>query len=261
MTVQEMKKAAFAAAKYENITADQYLPGMSVQESLYYMRMVYYYRLFDAGKIKVTKAKRVEQRILADFNRLDNALRLSQKNYQRQVHMALDCEMERTKLVKQLRAGDREFIVTLLNLLDLYTGEDIYARLYQISVLLSTRPEWCRLIFSGQKPVELRKNAPRLPQDENQFRVLVYESRRNGGCGAVVGEAVCFFVEKAAPPFMSQQIIIPVRIVTYIRLGVLMTIVCLTESCAVNALHLIQSTTYAASMILRKASVQNCLEG
>lgn len=132
MTIQEMKKAAFAAAKYENITADQYLSEMNVQESLYYMRMVYYYRLFDAGKIKVTEAKRVEQRILADFNRLDNALRLSQKNYKRQVHMALDCEMERTKLVKQLRAGDREFIVTLLNLLDLYTGEDIYARLYQI---------------------------------------------------------------------------------------------------------------------------------
>lgn len=132
MTVQEMKKAAFAAAKYENITADQYLSGMNVQESLYYMRMVYYYRLFDAGKIGISEVKQTEQRILADFNRLDNALRLSQENYQRQVRMARDCEMERTKLVKQLRAGDREFIVTLLNLLDLYTGENIYARLYQI---------------------------------------------------------------------------------------------------------------------------------
>lgn len=70
-----------------------------------------------------------------------------------------------------------------------------------ISVLASVRPQWCRLIFSGRKPVEIRKSAPRLPDGENQFRVILYEARGNGGCGAIVGEAVCFFVEKAVPPF------------------------------------------------------------
>lgn len=70
-----------------------------------------------------------------------------------------------------------------------------------ISVLASIRPQWCRLIFAEQKPVEIRKSAPRLPQGENQFRVLLYETRSTGGHGAVVGEAVCFIVEKAEPPF------------------------------------------------------------
>lgn len=70
-----------------------------------------------------------------------------------------------------------------------------------VSVLLSVRPHWCRLIFAGQKSVELRKSAPRLPQGETQFRVLLYETRSAGGRGAVVGEAVCFIVEKATPPF------------------------------------------------------------
>lgn len=70
-----------------------------------------------------------------------------------------------------------------------------------ISVLASVQPQWCCLIFAGQKPVEIRKSAPHLPKGENQFRVILYETRSAGGCGAVVGEAVCFFVEKSVPPF------------------------------------------------------------
>lgn len=73
-----------------------------------------------------------------------------------------------------------------------------------ISVLISVWPQWCRLIFAGQKPVELRKSAPRLPEGETQFRVLLYETRSAGGRGAVIGEAVCFIVEKAVPPFNAR---------------------------------------------------------
>ena len=57
------------------------------------------------------------------------------------------------------------------------------------AVLMSIKPKWCELIFSGEKTVEVRKTAPKL---EPPFKVYVYESIGQGeGAGAVVGEFVC----------------------------------------------------------------------
>lgn len=78
------------------------------------------------------------------------------------------------------------------------------------AVLMSIKPEWCDLIFSGEKTIEVRKTAPKL---ETPFKVYVYETlgkrtscrqcaiwqtcslRSPFGCwegaGAVVGEFVC----------------------------------------------------------------------
>lgn len=39
------------------------------------------------------------------------------------------------------------------------------------SVLLSIQPKWCKLIFSGEKTIEVRKTAPKL---ETPFKVYVY---------------------------------------------------------------------------------------
>ncbi len=39
------------------------------------------------------------------------------------------------------------------------------------AVLLSIRPEWCKLIWSGMKTVEVRKTRPKL---ETPFRVYIY---------------------------------------------------------------------------------------
>lgn len=64
-----------------------------------------------------------------------------------------------------------------------------------ISVLASIRPFWCGKILIRTKSVELRKTYPRaaagLP-----FKVYMYETKP--GAGAVVGEFICWFVEKAS---------------------------------------------------------------
>ena len=39
------------------------------------------------------------------------------------------------------------------------------------AVLLSVKPKWCKLIFSGEKTIEVRKTAPKL---ETPFKVYVY---------------------------------------------------------------------------------------
>lgn len=74
----------------------------------------------------------------------------------------------------------------------------------QIEVVLSVRPRWLKLIFARQKVIELRKSAPKLPEGQNTFRIYFYETHSAGGCGAVVGEAECFFVEKAKQPFNAM---------------------------------------------------------
>lgn len=39
------------------------------------------------------------------------------------------------------------------------------------AVLMSIKPKWCKLIFSGEKTIEVRKTAPKL---ETPFKVYVY---------------------------------------------------------------------------------------
>ena len=77
------------------------------------------------------------------------------------------------------------------------------------SVLISIRPQWCELIASGQKTVEVRKSRPKIP---TPFKCYIYETRgkkawtdipvpedQGGGeirdlvqrGGKVIGEFVC----------------------------------------------------------------------
>lgn len=71
------------------------------------------------------------------------------------------------------------------------------------SVLISIRPEWCHVIASGKKTVEVRKTKPKL---ETPFKVYIYCTKdepmyRSGekfwcpnddcGNGKVIGEFVC----------------------------------------------------------------------
>jgi len=61
------------------------------------------------------------------------------------------------------------------------------------SVILSIRPHWCREIIALRKYVEVRKSHP---NTNGEFRVYLYETKQ--GRGAVVGECVCWFMEKVA---------------------------------------------------------------
>lgn len=69
------------------------------------------------------------------------------------------------------------------------------------AVLMSIKPKWCELIFSGEKTVEVRKVAPKL---ETPYKVYAYQTKNRGGSkiindclnsvyggGKVVGEWVC----------------------------------------------------------------------
>lgn len=67
-------------------------------------------------------------------------------------------------------------------------------------VLISIHPKWCKLIFSGEKTIEVRKTAPKL---ETPFKVYVYQTKHKGksivsealntvyGGGKVIGSFVC----------------------------------------------------------------------
>lgn len=70
------------------------------------------------------------------------------------------------------------------------------------AVLISIRPEWCRLIAKGEKTLEVRKTYPKL---YTPFKVYIYETRGaervgnenlncvvgGSGRGAVIGEFMC----------------------------------------------------------------------
>lgn len=76
------------------------------------------------------------------------------------------------------------------------------------AILLSVKPKWCSLIFSGEKTVEVRKRQPKviLPT-----KVYVYETmgveplRERGdlrmhGSGMVIGEFVCHEISPFSVP-------------------------------------------------------------
>ena len=76
------------------------------------------------------------------------------------------------------------------------------------AVLLSVKPKWCKLIFSGTKTIEVRKTAPK----DTPFKVYIYQTKYRGGNfivnealntvyggGKVIGEFVCDKVYKIVP--------------------------------------------------------------
>ena len=61
------------------------------------------------------------------------------------------------------------------------------------SVLISIRPQWCKLIASGKKTIEVRKTRPKL---ETPFKCYIYRCLEKSGdiyttSGKVIGEFVC----------------------------------------------------------------------
>lgn len=70
------------------------------------------------------------------------------------------------------------------------------------AVLISIKPQWCELIASGKKTIEVRKTKPKL---ETPFKVYIYETQGRTetpfvdeeghhifkGRGQVIGEFVC----------------------------------------------------------------------
>lgn len=64
------------------------------------------------------------------------------------------------------------------------------------SVLISIRPEWCKLIARSFKTVEVRKSRPKL---ETPFNVYIYctKGKKDFGVaqGKVIGEFLCLMIE------------------------------------------------------------------
>lgn len=58
-------------------------------------------------------------------------------------------------------------------------------------ILMSIRARYAELILSGQKTLEIRKTAPKGLRESAEITVLLYESKREGGRGAIVGSFVC----------------------------------------------------------------------
>ena len=63
------------------------------------------------------------------------------------------------------------------------------------SILQSIKPQYCELIASGKKTIEVRKTRPKL---DVPFKVYIYETKSsyiNGLNGTVIGEYVCDRIE------------------------------------------------------------------
>ena len=58
-------------------------------------------------------------------------------------------------------------------------------------ILMSIRARYAARILSGQKTLEIRKTAPKGLRESAEITVLLYESKREGGRGAIVGSFVC----------------------------------------------------------------------
>lgn len=72
-------------------------------------------------------------------------------------------------------------------------------------ILLSIRPRWLRKIFDGEKTVELRKSRP---NGDTVLPVKVYFYETRAGRGAVVGEGLCYFIEKTEKPPYSYSLVL-----------------------------------------------------
>ena len=66
------------------------------------------------------------------------------------------------------------------------------------AVLISIKPKWCDKIASGEKTIEVRKTRPK----ELPFKCYIYETKKDGGRGKVIGEFFCFEIRDifALPP-------------------------------------------------------------
>lgn len=67
------------------------------------------------------------------------------------------------------------------------------------AVLISIRPEWCKLIAEGKKTVEVRKTLPFsvvVP-----FKCYIYESQERK---AVIGEFVCDYIRDIEEPYWDK---------------------------------------------------------
>ena len=79
-------------------------------------------------------------------------------------------------------------------------------------VVLSIKPEWVKLILSGEKTLELRRSRPR---QDTPFTVYIYETRGdeiNRGKGKVVGEFLCDRIQKDINPSMGLVDVVDQRL-------------------------------------------------
>lgn len=58
-------------------------------------------------------------------------------------------------------------------------------------ILMSIRVPYARLILAGKKTLEIRKTRPNKTQGHHDLQVLLYESKRDGGRGLIVGTFRC----------------------------------------------------------------------
>lgn len=69
-------------------------------------------------------------------------------------------------------------------------------------ILMSIRARYAALILSGRKTLEIRKTAPKGLRESAEITVLLYESKREGGRGVIVGSFVC---QSIRPVTMSEE--------------------------------------------------------
>lgn len=66
------------------------------------------------------------------------------------------------------------------------------------SVLMSIKPQWCELIASGKKTIEVRKTRPKIEKVGDKFKCYIYMTKdirfntfHSFNAGKVIGEYVC----------------------------------------------------------------------
>ena len=109
------------------------------------------------------------------------------------------------------------------------------------AILLSIRPNWCKLIWSGMKTVEVRKTRPKL---ETPFKVYIYCTGHDGWVmklpkvgvqkmdRRIIGEFTCDKIDKLVHVGTMMDINILTLDGWYKPAGELLQAACLTEAAA-----------------------------
>lgn len=109
------------------------------------------------------------------------------------------------------------------------------------AILLSIRPNWCKLIWSGMKTVEVRKTRPKL---ETPFKAYIYCTGHDGWVmklpkagvqkmdSRVIGEFTCDKIDKLVHVGTMMDINILTLDGWYKSSGELLRAACLTEAAA-----------------------------
>lgn len=112
-----------------------YVSRFKFEERAYILQLAGLYSLMGTHKADdsfLEKCKELKEDFRRQYKKMHTDLYFCRKDYEWWLKSTRDLERERTRLTKQINARSPEVLNTALHIIDLYSRENIYCRLWEI---------------------------------------------------------------------------------------------------------------------------------